>query len=145
MKPKFSILLALLSLILSRAAFFLIDDPEGPNLLIVVVLAAIIFSAIILLSKLIKHYVLYAKDNPEHYWFKRKIYGWGWVPVTWQGWLVVLVAFLIFLGGLFVGATDDAPGATLLGLILMLTVIFYFGYTKGEKPRWQWGDQKDYN
>ncbi len=33
-----------ISFILSRLAFFLIDDPEGPNLLIVSVLALIIFS-----------------------------------------------------------------------------------------------------
>ncbi len=26
-------------------------------------------------------------DRP---WFKRKTYGWGWTPVSWQGWLVTL-------------------------------------------------------
>jgi hypothetical protein len=24
------------------------------------------------------------------YWFKRKRYGWGWTPTTWQGWAVVV-------------------------------------------------------
>ena len=36
-------LLLIISLAISRLAFFLIDDPEGPNLLIVTVLAMVIF------------------------------------------------------------------------------------------------------
>ncbi|HYC83050.1 MAG TPA: hypothetical protein VEB60_00680, partial [Candidatus Paceibacterota bacterium] len=36
------------------------------------------------------NYLRYAKDNPQRLWFKRKLYGWGWTPVTWQGWLAVL-------------------------------------------------------
>lgn len=39
------ILLGVVSLLVSRAIFFLINDPEGPNLLIVTVLAAVIYSA----------------------------------------------------------------------------------------------------
>lgn len=36
--------LGVASIILSRLSFFLINDPEGPNLLIVAVWAAIIFA-----------------------------------------------------------------------------------------------------
>jgi hypothetical protein len=86
-----------------------------------------------------KQYAAYLKDNPEGYWFKRKLYGWGWTPVRWQGWVVILVGVAIFALGIRIGDADDAPGAALLGLILMLGIIFYFGYKKGEKPRWQWG------
>ena len=39
-----------------------------------------------------KESIAYLKDNPHGYWFKAKLYGWGWVPVKWQGWLVVAVA-----------------------------------------------------
>src|SRR5262245_12007807 len=42
----------------------------------------------------LSRYIRYLKDNPEQYWFKRRTYGWGWVPATWQGWLTLL----IFLG-----------------------------------------------
>ncbi len=38
-----------------------------------------------------KTYLDYIRDNPHGYWFKRKPFGWGWTPVKWQGWLVILV------------------------------------------------------
>ncbi len=81
----------------------------------------------------------YLKDNPNGYWFKRKLYGWGWVPVKLQGWLVVLLAISIFVASIYVGEVDDAPGAVLMGFLLMLAIIFFFCYWKGEKPKWSWG------
>jgi hypothetical protein len=91
---------------------------------------------------MIKEYISYLKDNPNHLWFKRKLYGWGWTPATWQGWLVVVVGIAFLVLGIYIGETDDAPGAALLGVLLMVGIIFYFGYKKGEKPRWQWGQKK---
>jgi len=91
---------------------------------------------------IIERYRAYLKDNPKGYWFKAKLYGWGWVPVTWQGWLVVALGVAFLIAGIYIGDTDDAPGAALLGLLLMIGLIFYFGYRKGEKPRWQWGFPK---
>lgn len=32
--------------------------------------------AIMLLPAMIEVYIPYAKDNPDHLWFKRKLYGW---------------------------------------------------------------------
>jgi len=92
---------------------------------------------------MLKEYIEYLKDNPKGYWFKRKLYGWGWVPVRWQGWLVVAIGVALLFAGVWVGETDDAPGAALLGFLLMIGLIFTFGYWKGEKPRWQWGMPKD--
>lgn len=88
---------------------------------------------------MLKEYVGYLRDNPEGYWFKRKLYGWGWVPVRWQGWAVLAVSIAFVALGIYVGDTDDAPGAAGLGLIIALALTFGFGYWKGEKPRWQWG------
>ncbi len=87
----------------------------------------------------IKDIFNYYKDNPKGYWFKRKLYGWGWVPVRWQGWLVIIISAAIFGAGIYIGETDDAPGAALLGLLAMIAILIFFGYWKGEKPRWQWG------
>jgi len=91
----------------------------------------------------IQKYVDYLKDNPEEYWFKRKLYGWGWVPVKWQGWLVVAIGIAILIGSAYIGEIDDAPGVIFIGILLMLTLIFTFGFWKGEKPKWQWGFKKD--
>lgn len=94
---------------------------------------------------MIKEYIKYLKDNPQGYWFKARLYGWGWVPVKWQGWLVVAIGIAILVAGVYIGDTDDAPGAAFLGFLLMIALIFTFGYWKGEKPRWQWGPPKDKN
>ena len=92
---------------------------------------------------MIKEYIAYLKDNPQGHWFKARLYGWGWVPVTWQGGLVVVIGIALFVAGVYIGETDDAPGATALGFLLMIALILTFGYWKGEKPRWQWGLPKD--
>ncbi len=39
----------------------------------------------------------YINNNPKGYWFKNKIYGWGWTPVTWQGWCVIFVYISLIL------------------------------------------------
>lgn len=87
-----------------------------------------------------KDYKEYIEDNPEGLWFKAKWYGWGWTPVKWQGWLVVAIGIAILIAGIYIGDTDDAPGAALLGVLLMIALIFIFGYWKGEKPHWNWGN-----
>jgi hypothetical protein len=80
-------------------------------------------------------------------WFKRKLYGWGWTPSAWQGWLVTLVYFILIL--IFVlnieesipENPDSGSNFLVLGLpIILLSLLFiYIAYKKGEKPRWQWG------
>ena len=84
-------------------------------------------------------YIAYVKDNPKGLWFKQKRFGWGWTPVTWHGWLVVAVGIAILFAGVYVGEKDDAPGAALLGFLLMIALIIFFGYRKGGKPKWNWG------
>lgn len=90
----------------------------------------------------------YYHDNPQGYWFKRKLYGWGWTPVTWQGWLVtaLYVALVLFFACTI--DTDSPPqeiAFTFLLPITLLTITFFrIAYHKGEKPRWQWGFPEDY-
>ena len=47
MKKLPLVLLGIAALVCSRAVFFFINDPEGPNLLIVVVLAAVIYAVFV--------------------------------------------------------------------------------------------------
>lgn len=88
---------------------------------------------------MLKQYIQYLKNNPEGYWFKRSPFGWGWVPVKWQGWLVSAISVALVAAGIYISEIDDAPGAALLGIVLAAFVTFGFGYKKGEKACWQWG------
>lgn len=88
-------------------------------------------------------YIKYIKDNPKGYWFKAKIFGWGWTPVTWQGWAVTLVYIaLILLFALTIdeSSTDREVFFTFVLPVVLLTATFIrIAYKKGEKPGWHWG------
>jgi uncharacterized membrane protein YhaH (DUF805 family) len=93
-----------------------------------------------------RKYINYLKNNPEGYWFKRKLYGWGWTPARWQGWVCVLVYLLIVVRlFLTIDATSHSGSDTLIGMSLpfiVITVLFILlCYAKGEPPRWQWGEK----
>lgn len=79
-------------------------------------------------------------------WFKRKTYGWGWYPSTWQGWVVVIVYILFMLGlGLTLDENSSPKEINLMFILPMLiatTALITISYKKGEKPRWQWGEKK---
>ena len=79
-------------------------------------------------------------------WFKRRRYGWGWTPVTWQGWTAVIV----FLLGVVVAAAvlvEDEPRNTLsrdgiLFIVISISLalgLFWVSYVKGPSPKWRWG------
>ena len=85
----------------------------------------------------------YYQHNPEGYWFKRKLYGWGWTPVTWQGWVVTVgYVGLVLLFTLTVDTSSTMQDTmfTFLLPVTFLTITFFrIARRKGEKPRWQWG------
>lgn len=99
---------------------------------------------------MIKEYLNYIKDNPKGYWFKAKLYGWGWTPAKWQGWLVIGVYIVLVLLLVvtreddILGNPDSGSNFLVLGLpiILLTAILLYICYKKGEKPRWQWGKRK---
>jgi hypothetical protein len=96
---------------------------------------------------MLKKYIAYLKDNSQGYWFKRKLYGWGWVPVKWQGWCVIFLYILLILSLVLIreaaipGNPDSGSNFLTFALpIVVLTVLLIIvAYKKGEKPRWQWG------
>ncbi|MCF7844567.1 MAG: hypothetical protein K9M03_01940 [Kiritimatiellales bacterium] len=97
---------------------------------------------------MLQKYTAYLKDNPNDYWFKRKLFGWGWVPVTWQGWIVIIV-FIVCLLGFSLTIDEQSPPQEvmftfILPLVLLTGALVRICYKKGEKPRWQWGLPKDY-
>ncbi len=97
--------------------------------------------------------------RPKTLWFKAKRYGWGWYPVTWQGYLSTLLFTLtyILLVTAYMGwlsAATMAGGADYRGLSLgtleflaafaavtWLMIVLCTRY--GERPRWRWGKDTD--
>jgi hypothetical protein len=95
------------------------------------------------MNKCISEYSAYLKDNPEGYWFKAKLYGWGWMPATWQGWLVILV-YVVFVVFFAFTLDENSPSqevafAFILPVFLLTATLIRICYKKGEKPRWSWG------
>jgi bifunctional oligoribonuclease and PAP phosphatase NrnA len=80
----------------------------------------------------------------EKLWFKAKRYGWGWYPVSYEGWIVMLIYLLLVV---FFFVTIDAfthsASDTLIGFSLPFIGITCFFlsicYVKGEAPHWRWG------
>ncbi len=103
--------------------------------------------AIIILMSYFENYTKYIQDNPEGYWFKRKLYGWGWTPVKWQGWLTLAIYLLTVFGlshTIYENSSNKEVVFTfLLPLVLLTITLIRICYKKGEKPRWQWGIPKD--
>jgi preprotein translocase subunit YajC len=81
---------------------------------------------------------------------KAKLYGWGWIPAKWQGWLVIFI-YIFLITILFIIREDSIPGDPDSGsnflvfglpIILLTALLIFICYKKGEKPRWQWGIKK---
>lgn len=77
-------------------------------------------------------------------WFRRKTYGWGWTPITWEGWLVTLVVVAIpILIRLTAKALEYEKSTQYfytwasVPILFMALILICFRY--GEKPKWQWG------
>lgn len=88
-------------------------------------------------------------DSPKEkkLWFKRKWYGWGWYPVTWQGWAVVgiyvgLVAVILVNIDLYHGAKEIFSNVVLT-IVILTGFLIYICYKKGETPKWQWGKKEE--
>jgi hypothetical protein len=72
------------------------------------------------------NYIEYLKNNPKGYWFKRKLCGWGWVPVKWQGWFVLLVWVILFALSMIMIEENDHEIGKNLAVIFVITVLLIF-------------------
>jgi polyferredoxin len=84
----------------------------------------------------------YLKERKK-FWFKRKRYGWGWYPATWQGWVVVLVWVFIFTLILDKFSRDADLPRLLISFAIITFALIFLSYKKGEKPKWQWGEKEN--
>ena len=90
-------------------------------------------------------------DKNRRYWFKRRRYGYGWIPVTWQGWAAVLVFLAVVLSGVIAlkDTSNNALSAEafiylafLAGSTVLLVII---SFMRGPKPKWRWGGKASDN
>jgi|GEM_PF-323072 len=77
-------------------------------------------------------------------WFRAKTYGWGWIPVTWQGWLVMAIyLFCVAYYAKDVGndglATMEKFAQFFVGLGGLSVLLLWVCNKKGERPHWSWG------
>jgi hypothetical protein len=90
-----------------------------------------------------RNYFEYMRDNPKGYWFKRRLYGWGWVPVSWKGWLITLIFIVVLLfNGLYLASLGEPSGGNLVfffgSIIISVIILIGICYKTGEKPKWTW-------
>ncbi|MCF7815784.1 MAG: hypothetical protein K9M10_02590 [Candidatus Pacebacteria bacterium] len=92
----------------------------------------------------LKKHLAYMQDNPEGYWFKRKLYGWGWTPATREGWGVTLLWIAVVLGDFIrIDRNSHSESDTLIAFaphaVILIVILIVICYKKGESPKWQWG------
>jgi hypothetical protein len=80
-----------------------------------------------------------SKKNSDKLWFKAKSFGWGWVPVTWQGWVIIFVFLLLFIFSWINLLSGQNLIINIFIIIVDFGLLFFICYKKGEKPRWRWG------
>jgi hypothetical protein len=96
---------------------------------------------------MMKEYLDYIRDNPKRYWFRARLYGWGWTPARWQGWLVLFGFFAFLLINFYrLDSASDSESDALIYLLpetwLAVFVLLAICWKTGEWPRWQWGPPK---
>lgn len=93
-----------------------------------------------------EEYRAYLADNPEGYWFKRKLYGYGWTPARWQGWVLTGVYLVFIFGVLFVSSIPQKfinPEEMVIPIIGATILFVAITWKTGEPPKWQWGKTKE--
>jgi hypothetical protein len=79
--------------------------------------------------------------SPHDYWFPAKRYGWGWgLPVRWQGWVALIVYFVLLLAVVETFQPVRHPFAFAVLVALLSVALIALCWLKGEPPRWRWGD-----
>ncbi len=72
------------------------------------------------------------------YWFRPKLFGWGAVPVTWQGWAATLGLIVLAVP---LGWLAETRGPIFLALLIPMVAAFvYLCWAKTDGDwKWRWG------
>jgi hypothetical protein len=91
--------------------------------------------------------ILWYSAGMDKLWFKAKKYGYGWYPVTWQGWAVVGL-YVVGMVAIFrdVDKGSHSGSDTLFGIFVpmaLMTIALILVCThKGEPAEWRWGKKE---
>ena len=83
------------------------------------------------------------ENKEKKLWFRAKNFGWGWYPVSWEGWVIILlyavgmVKFAIHAN--LQHSTSDVLINFAIPFIINTTFLLVICYARGEKPEWRWG------
>ncbi len=87
------------------------------------------------------------KEEQKKLWFRRKRYGWGWTPVSWEGWVILFIyVALLFWNFRTIDAVQHSGSDTLINFaprfVILSLILIFFCYWKGEEPKWTWGNHE---
>lgn len=90
-------------------------------------------------------------NKSEKLWFKRRRYGWGWTPVTWQGWLCVVIFLAVIVSSVY--TIPMKPNEPTTGQILLFSmyvgsailILLGVSFMKGPSPKFRWGKKSTDN
>jgi len=68
-------------------------------------------------------------------WFGPKRFGWGWSPITWEGWAVCLV----FIGAIVAAGWLLASTARTISIIALVIALLLVTYLTSGPPGSTWG------
>lgn len=77
--------------------------------------------------------------SSERLWFRRKTYGWGWTPATWEGWLTTLLAVIAIFAAAYLIDPDQRPLEFVGVMVIIVGLLLLVSYRKGERPGWSGG------
>jgi len=83
-------------------------------------------------------------NSPKLVWFRTKRYGFGWYPVSWQGWLVSFIWVAVYAGlistlNLRLNFSWQASVISVLLAIPLVGLLVLIARKTGEKSTWRWG------
>lgn len=86
------------------------------------------------------------KSAKQQYWFKRRRYGYGWTPTTWQGWLAVSAFLFVAIGSAvtLIAVYEGVYDSELIWVYMNIVFVALAGFIivstkKAPVPKWRWG------
>lgn len=91
-------------------------------------------------------------EHMKKLWFKAKTYGWGWTPISWEGWVITGIYAVLLASsiGRFTNYVITHSGEPFFGVFIpvlfhalwvafLIGSLLYICVKRGEEPHWHWG------